>query len=125
MRRLLTGLVVAGVVVVALFGLMEATQNRPDPVREGTATRLTVDVRTRGGYPEALGAQGLWGICQQTVSHARLRQPLVDQGGGRFVLVVEPSLGTHSTRRLRGCLEDATVPRVSARLVAQRDLALG
>ena len=124
MRRLAAGLVVAGVVTVGVFGLREATQNRPDPVREGTATELTIEVRTRDGYPAVLGAQGLWGMCQQTVSDARLRQPLAELGGGRFTLVVEPALGSNATRRLRGCLEDATVPRVWADLTAQRDLSV-
>lgn len=124
MRRLAAGLVLAGLVATGLFGLREATQNRPDPVREGTATELTLQVRTRDGYPAVLGAQGLWGMCQQTVSDNRLRQPLAELGGGRFSLVVEPALGSNATRRLRGCLEDATVPRVWANLTAQRDLAL-
>ena len=124
MRRLLAVVAVAGVAAGGTVGLREATQNRPDPVREGTATELTLQVRTKGGYPTLLGAQGLWGVCQQTVSESRLRRPLLDSGGGRFTVVVEPSLGDHATRRLRGCLEDATVPRVSARVAAQRDLAI-
>lgn len=125
MRRLVARLVLAGVAVVAVFGLREATQNRPDPVREGTATELTLQVRTRDGYPAVLGAQGLWGMCQQTVSDNRLRQPLAELGGGRFSLVVEPALGSNATRRLRGCLEDATVPRVWASLTARSDLSPG
>jgi hypothetical protein len=123
-RRALAGLALAAVVAAGLVGLREATQNRPDPAREGTATELTLQVRTRGGYPDLLGAQGLWGVCQQTVSQARLRQSLVEVGPGRFTVVVEPSLGRHATRRLRGCLEDATVPRVSGRVASQRDLVL-
>ena len=122
MRRLATAVLAGGLAVAAVLGLMEATQNRPDPVRTGTATRLTLEVRTRGGYPTLLGAGGLWGMCQQTVSEARLAEPLVASGTGRVVLVVTPSLGSHAARRLRGCLEDATVPRVSARLVGRQDV---
>lgn len=122
MTRFVKGLLVVAGVAVALFGLAEVTQNRPDRIRPGTATELTVSVRTRGGYPAELGAQGLWGMCQQTVSEARLRGPVVDAGNGRFTLVVEPALGRHSTRRLEGCLEDATVPRVTADVVGRRDL---
>ena len=125
MRRLGLGVAAVAVAAVSLFGLREATQNRPDPVREGTATELTLQVRTRGGYPAVLGAHGLWGLCQQTVSQARLRAPVTEVGEGRFTFVVEPALGTHAGRRLRGCLEDATVPRVSADLVAERHLVVG
>lgn len=125
MRRALVGVVVAGTVLAGLFGLREATQNRPDPVRPGTATELTLEVRTRGGYSALLGAQGLWGMCQQTVSQARVRVPLARVGDGRFTIVVEPALGSNAGKRLRGCLEDATVPRVTADLVARRDLAPG
>ena len=122
MRRLVLGAAAVALAAVGLFGLREATQNRPDEVRPGSATELTLQVRTRGGYPAVLGAQGLWGMCQQTVSSNRLRAPVTEVGPGRFTVVVEPALGTHAGRRLRGCLEDATVPRVSADLVATRDL---
>lgn len=124
MKRFVAGVALAGIVVAGLVGLRELTQNRPDPVRAGTATELTLSVRTRGGYPALLGAQGLWGVCQQTVSQARLRQAPTPAGAGLFTVVVEPALGHHAARRLRGCLEDATVPRVAADLVAQRDLTL-
>ncbi|MGH9179570.1 MAG: hypothetical protein ACRD0N_13575 [Acidimicrobiales bacterium] len=124
MRRALAGLMVAAVAGAGLVGLREATQNRADPAREGTATELTLEVRTRGDYPALLAAQGLWGVCQQTVSDNRLRHPLAEAGAGRFTVAVEPALGRHATRRLRGCLEDATVPRVSGRVAGQRDLVL-
>ena len=120
----MVGVLVVAVAAGALYGLREATQNRPDEVRPGTATELTLDVRTRGGYPADLGAQGLWGMCQQTVGDNRLRAPITEMAPGRFTLVVEPALGTHAGRRLRGCLEDATVPRVSGDLVATRQLTL-
>lgn len=124
MRRALAAVVTVGVVAAGLVGLAELTQNRPDPERPGTATELTLQVRTRGGFPPALAGQGLWGTCQQTVEQARLRDPATDLGGGRLVLVVEPALGRHAVRRLTGCLEDATVPRVTADLVGRRDLVL-
>ena len=42
---------------------------------------------------------------------------------GRFRLLTEPAIGEHSWRRLQGCLEDATIDRVKARVVSKRDLA--
>lgn len=122
MRRLLTTMLVTAILGVGLFGLREATQNRPDVVREGTATELTLHVRTKGGYSPLLGAQGLWAMCQQTVSDTQVREPLAQVGDGRFTIVVEPALGTNAGKRLGGCLEDATVPRVSADLTDRRDL---
>ncbi len=124
MKRLAVAVVAVAVVTAGLVGLAELTQNRPDKVRRQTATELTLEVRTKGRYPAVLAAQGLWGMCQQTVQSTRLRGPVTDLGNGRLTLVVEPALGRHATRRLTGCLEDATVPRVTADLVGRRDLVL-
>jgi hypothetical protein len=105
-----------GLFVLALaviYPLGELTQNRPDAVPSGSTTVIEYHVTTRG-YDQDLAAIGLWATCQQTIDHARSHQPPSLVGDGYYSVVVAPGLGEHDRRRLEGCLEDATIDRVSA-----------
>jgi hypothetical protein len=116
------GLVFAGALAVAgIQALADATQNRPDPPPSAAFTEVVLDVRTRDGYSPAVAAEGLWAACRQTVRSARLAVPVRAAGERRFVLALEPALGPNARRRLLGCLQDATIDDVTARLVADRD----
>jgi len=122
-RALLVALAVAGV-VMGIDVLADLTQDRPDRVLPGSRSEvlLEVDSRDRTGS-ELLSAQGLWGACQGTV-YQKLAEPGVTQvAEGQFRLLTEPALGEHAWRRLQGCLEDATLDRVKARVLSKRDLA--
>ena len=122
-RALLVVLAVAGV-VMGIDVLADLTQDRPDRVPPGSRSEvvLEVDSRDRTGS-ELLSAQGLWGACQGTV-YQKLAEPGVTQvAEGQFRLLTEPALGEHAWRRLQGCLEDATLDRVKARVLSKRDLA--
>jgi len=122
-RALLVVLAVAGV-VMGIDVLADLTQDRPDRVLPGSRSEvlLEVDSRDRTGS-ELLSAQGLWGACQGTV-YQKLAEPGVTQvAEGQFRLLTEPALGEHAWRRLQGCLEDATLDRVKARVLSKRDLA--
>jgi hypothetical protein len=118
----LVGLVALGaVVVVAVLGLADATQNRADGLKSGTRSEVVLEVETRNVYDPDVAAQGLWGTCQQTVDHKRLRS-FEALGDGRFSIVVEPAIGEHDERRLVGCLEDFTIDRVLGDVIEIRDL---
>ncbi len=122
-RGLLVVLALAGV-VMGIDVLADLTQDRPDRVLPGSRSEvlLEVDSRDRTGS-ELLSAQGLWGACQGTV-YQKLAEPGVTQvAEGRFRLLTDPALGEHAWRRLQGCLEDATLDRVKARVLSKRDLA--
>ena len=122
-RGLLVVLAMAGV-VMSIDVLADLTQDRPDRVLPGSRSEvlLEVDSRDRTGS-ELLSAQGLWGACQGTV-YQKLAEPGVTQvAEGQFRLLTEPALGEHAWRRLQGCLEDATLDRVKARVLSKRDLA--
>ncbi len=122
-RALLVVLAVAGL-VMGIDVLADLTQDRPDRVLPGSRSEilLEVDSRDRTGS-ELLSAQGLWGACQGTV-YQKLAVPGVTQvAEGQFRLQTEPALGEHAWRRLQGCLEDATLDRVKARVLSKRDLA--
>jgi len=109
------------VIVVAVLGLADATQNRADGLKSGTRSEVVLEVETRDVYDPEVAAHGLWGTCQQTVDHKRLRS-FEARGDGRFSIVVEPAIGEHDERRLVGCLEDFTIDRVLGNVVEIRDL---
>ncbi|HUR18404.1 MAG TPA: hypothetical protein VMZ51_05625 [Acidimicrobiales bacterium] len=115
--KVLPVLMTGAVLGAGVFGLAEATQNRPDPGYPGQVSELTLMVRTKDGYAHELAAEGLWGQCHNTVRSRRLVGPMVPVGAGRFKLVVSPALGAHAARRLIGCLEDATTSGVSGDVV--------
>jgi len=122
-RAVLVALAVAGL-VIGIDALADLTQDRPDHVAPGSRSEivLEVDSRDRTGS-NRLSAEGLWGACQGTVWQ-RLAEPgVVPLADGNFLLTTKPALGEHAWRRLQGCLEDATLDRVKARVVDKRDLA--
>jgi hypothetical protein len=99
------------------MGLMAATQNRPDPRVAGTASEVTFDVRvgSRPGGEEA-GAQALWAVCGATLGSVDVG-PL-EADGERWTVHVQPAVGEHAHKRLQGCIEDLTIPRVRGDLHA-------
>lgn len=119
MRRAVAVVAAAGWIGTGLFWLASATQNRPDYVRSGTASKLVLSVRSKRIEP-AVAAAGLVASCRPTIGRSALSGPTA-LGGDRYEIVVRPALGIHATRRFLGCLEDATLDRVSARVVARRD----
>lgn len=115
--KLLRAVLAAALLGAGVYGLAEATQNRPDPSYEGQVSELTLRVRTKEGYAPAVAAEGLWAQCRHTVRSRTLASPIAQVAAGRFQLVLSPAIGTHATRRLVGCLEDATTPGVSGEVV--------
>jgi hypothetical protein len=117
LARIALTIVGAAVAVVAVMGLMAATQNRPDPRIAGTSSDITFDVRV-GSRPggEAAAAQGLWAVCGATLGSVDVG-PL-EPAGDAWTVHVEPAVGEHAHKRLQGCIEDLTIPRVRGDLHA-------
>ncbi len=112
--------------VAGIDTLADLTQDRPDRVVPGSRSEIILEVSSRDRTgSDRLSAQGLWGACQGTVRQRLVEPGVVELGAGRFLLTTEPSLGEHSWRRLQGCLEDATLDRVKAHVVAKRYVAPG
>ena len=60
--------VLAVLTIFGVIALADLTQNRPDPVVEGSSTTVDFDVATRRySGSELLAAQSLWAVCQSTV----------------------------------------------------------
>lgn len=111
---------VLGVVVWGLFGLADATQNRPDERVAGTETIIAFTV-SGSDYPrgEDAAAIALWTICSSTIGGDVSPVP-AQQAGGEWEVSVTPAIGEHGEARLVGCLEDLTVDRVTGDVVSLR-----
>ena len=116
----------AALLAASFFGidaLGDLTQNRPDSPRPGSSSEILLSVEGRGRQASTLrAAESLWGACQGTVAHSLAEPGPLEVAPGRVRLVTRPALGPHSWRRLRGCLEDATIDLVRARVVSKHDL---
>ena len=118
------------VLVIALLWsgidlLADLTQGRPDVHRSGAASEITLEVRADDAdlTSDAMAAQGLWGACRSTLNKTLEATPVVDEAG-RFVRIfVRPALGENSKKRLVGCLEDALIDHVQARVVSIRNFS--
>ena len=123
MKRAVIAVVAVAIMVMGVDFLADLTQDRPDPVLPGSRSEVVLEVRSRDRTGSALmSAQGLWGACQGNVYQRLVEPGVTEVGDGRFRLQTEPALGEHAWRRLQGCLEDATLDRVKARVVDKRDL---
>jgi hypothetical protein len=123
-RRLLGYSLVAVVLFVGIGAMADATQNRPDEVDPSSTTRIVFDVDTRDyKRSDAEAARGLWAVCSSTIFNRVLVGPAQIPEGTAVTL--RPALGEHSTKRLVGCLEDATLDRVMGTVVSLQHTGRG
>ena len=123
MKRILLTVALVAAGFFGIDALADRTQNRPDRPRPGSSTEIVLSVEGRGQQESPVyAAESLWGACRGTVTQSLAGPGPVEVAPGRVRLVTEPALGPHAWRRLRGCLEDATVDLVRARVVSKRDI---
>jgi hypothetical protein len=108
-------LILLGILALAvgINQLGDWTQTRPEAVDPGSRARVTLSVEVQGylGPPED-AARALWAVCEtQLGSRTRIVSP-AQVTGSELSVVVSPAPGPTSTKRLRGCLDDATIDRV-------------
>jgi hypothetical protein len=109
--KAVTALVLVVMSVIGVGSLADLTQNRPDPVVDGSSTDITFDVGTRDYNGTDLdAAHALWAVCAATVS-GETTGPTATAGGD-FTVSVSPAIGTNGRKRLLGCLQDGTLDRV-------------
>ena len=114
------GLLTAG----ALDFVADRTQTRPDNPTPGAQTAIDLELRGAVAAHDPDRVIGhLWSVCTGP-DVFRLRQlpaPAVHHGSGGLVrVVVDADVGEHGLERLRGCLNDATIDKVQARVVEAR-----
>jgi hypothetical protein len=121
-RLAATAVLVVGAGVISLDALADATQARPDPRQAGT-TVLVVEGERRSG-PSATAAVRLWERCR-TLLPSRLPITTESDRHSRVTVEVGTVLGPLAERKLRGCVEDASLPGIRGRVVSlERDPGL-
>lgn len=112
MRALLI-LLVAAVLAIGVDQLGDLTQTRPEVIDPDSRAQVTLSVEVHGYLgPTEDAARALWAVCQpQLGSRTRVVGP-AEVSGVQLSVVVSPAPGPTSTKRLRGCLDDATLDRV-------------
>lgn len=119
MRAMRTGAlaaVVTAAVVAAVMGLSDAMKFHTDSGDPGSRAAITFDARSRDSTPREDPALTLWKECRSHANHVRITSGPVEHDG-LWTVTLEPALGTHTERRLVGCLNDLTADGVSGRFV--------
>lgn len=122
MKRAVLAVAVLAAMGAAVVALAEATQNRPDPVLDGSVTTVEFRVSTRRYFNgEDAAASALWAACSGTVrGDLSLLPEAVPGADGVWRVSIAPAIGEHGENRLVGCLEDMTVDRILGDVVALR-----
>jgi hypothetical protein len=114
----LAALVVLVLAIGAAIGLLaDATQSRPTPVAPGTSTVVELSIDQRRPRPASEAAEALAVACHGTLRSGSEITNVVALGDDRVQLEVTPALSELRRRRLFGCLQDATLDLVQARVV--------
>ena len=105
-------LVLAGVLV-----LRDATQSRAEPGSERGETHIRLSISRRGtSEPAEEIAEALWIACHSRLPDTASVGEMHESGDDRVDMVVSQGMGPLLRRRFFGCLEDATLERVWARV---------
>lgn len=117
MKKPLVWLVAMLLASVAVDALGDLTQSRPDHRVPGSFTTLRYSVETRGyRRGETAAAEALWAVCMANARGEVTGGPR--RAGDAYEVEITPALGKNSRKRLVGCLEDATLDRVLADVIA-------
>ncbi len=124
MKRVVVSVLLVVIGIVAVDGLSDLTQSRPEAPNREADTEVVVAVdenRFRGGVDEAAAA--LWAVCAgQTDSRPVDGSALDEIDAGVYRVVLRPAVGEGERRKLVGCLEDFTVERVRGDVRAFRKI---
>ena len=117
--RLLGVVVGIALLVAGIDAFADLTQDRPDPVVAGTSTALVIEVTHRETEVSALGtAEAFWVSCRRVLPRRMEAHEIVAVGAQQARLVVTPAIGEHALRRFRGCIEDALIDRIQAKVLS-------
>jgi len=120
MRRQVIALSLAILIGTAGIDILgDATQTRPDHLTPGTQSNITIDVMLQGsGRSHEAAVGSLWAVCSGVVPNDLAAGGIAQLRGSSYRISVEPALGKHAERRLRGCMEDTTIDNMQARVVS-------
>ncbi|HEX2294105.1 MAG TPA: hypothetical protein VHN37_02225 [Actinomycetota bacterium] len=118
-KHALITIAVAAGLSLTVDALGDLTQNRPDRALPGTSSTMVVEIQTRtSGGSSVESASRLWAACAGTVPGYIETPKIAALGSGKALIVTQPALGEHTQRRLSGCLSDATLDEVVARVLS-------
>ena len=109
--------------IAAAWGAVDAlgdlTQDRPDPVVEGRRSTLVLDISHRFNPRRSpmLAAEALFLSCRHTIGD-RTTHLLTALPDRQVRLELDPGFGEHAGKKLMGCLSDARIDRMQARVVS-------
>ncbi len=119
MRVILAMLVTAALAFFGFQLLAETTEyHGGDGKAPQTTVTFTVDIR--GFHSLDSAASALWQMCTGNIGWDD-NSPPMRQPDGVYVASVRPSLTADTKRRLRGCLNEATLDRVQGKVVRTVD----
>jgi hypothetical protein len=118
-KHTLITIAVAAALSLSIDALGDLTQNRPDRALPGTSSTMVVEIGTRTRDASSVEtATRLWAACAGTVPSYIEAPKIAALGSGKALIVTQPALGEHTTRRLTGCLSDTTLDEVQAGVVS-------
>jgi hypothetical protein len=115
--RIATPLMLVVMVTASVVALAATTKNRPDQLRAGTESTVALSIITDGTVDPGSAARRLWHFCSETIPSELAAGSFEGSTGPDVSLNLRPGLGPNGERRLRGCLEDATLDHVQAAVV--------
>ena len=108
-------------VAAGIDELGDMTQSRPDVMDPDAQTVIDVEVRGSVASQDPERVVGhLWSVCTSpdVFRTRQLPVPVVEHHAtGVTRIVVDTDIGAHGIDRLRGCLNDAKMEKVQARVV--------
>lgn len=106
--------------IVGVWALREATLSTHGRIDPATHVEVVIRARTEGGERgQSLDemVEALLLTCRLEVT-SDIAGPIVDEGDGRYRVVLEPDLDQTDRRQLRGCIEDWTIDHLLVDVVA-------
>jgi hypothetical protein len=127
-RRILGAAVLALCLTALITTLQELTETRGESRPDASATAVLLEVSVRGDHSphrRDILAHQLWTRCRTSTSVIPDSAMLSHVKGDMYAGVVHPALTGHDRMRLRGCLSDAQVDRVTFDVVGEGQLDRG
>jgi hypothetical protein len=122
----IAGLLAAAVIAALAVQLIaEATQSRVDETDRPAATTIVLSVDRRTASTSLDTAAALWVACRPTLSRRHPPVAALRPVGVDIALELRPGIRRLETRRLTGCLADATLRLVRAEVVSVRHTSDG
>jgi len=116
-RQVVTLAVLGLLVAAALNVVADATQSRPSARVPDTSTVIELAIEQRRPAPAVEAAEALAVACQGTLHADSNFTEIVPGEADHVQLTITPALSELRRRRLFGCLQDATLDLVRARVV--------